>query len=298
MICKLKGRFMKLKNIFAITISLILVFILCGCTASNERNIRNDKPVIAVSIVPEATFVQKVCGDKFRIIAMIPSGASPETYEPSPKESANLENAEIYFSIGVPAEESILKSVPESAKTVALHTAVSKKYPDLTDNEHGGRDPHIWLSPKRVTVMITTIADTLSLIDPDNADLYRSNADSYIKELKNLNNEINELFKAKQNRNFIMFHPSFGYFADDYGLSMYSLEEHGKEASAQRIAEIADLAKKENISFIFYQAESTGRQAQAFAEEIGGKAVALEPLSADYINNLRKTAQKLCEAMN
>ena len=93
-------------------------------------------------------------------------------------------------------------------------------------------------------------------------------------------------------------HPAFGYFADDYSLTQYALEEHGKEADAKHMTEIIDLAKKEDIKVIFYQAEISGRQAAAFAEEIGGTAVCLEPLAADYTENLRKMAKTLAEAMN
>lgn len=285
---------MNLKKIIALVLSFILVFMLCGCKSDN--NSKSDKPVIAVSILPEKTFVEKVCGDKFDITTMIPSGASPETYEPSPQEIAALEKADIYFSIGVPAEDSILKSVSGATKITELHTAVSKVYPDLTDKEHGGRDPHIWLSPKRVIVMVNTIADTLSAFDPKNASLYKENAKKYIKELENLDDEINYIFKDKRVKRFIVFHPSFAYFADDYGLSMYALEEHGKEATAQRIAEMTDLAELYGIKVIFYQSETSGRQAEAFAEEIGGSAIALSPLAEDYISNLKIIAQKIYEA--
>lgn len=283
------------KKVLPIILVFIIIFTATACkgaTASPET----EKKIIAVSIAPQETFVKKVCGDEFKIVTMIPTGASPESYEPTPKEMQTLEKAAIYFAIGVPAEEnSILPSITDNTKTVMLHKSVSKAYADL--EEHGGRDPHIWLSPKRVCKMVSEIAKELSELHPENAETYKINAESYLNELELLNSEVVNLLKDKQSRKFIVFHPAFGYFADDYGLSMYALEEHGKEATAKRLAEMADLAKQENIKIIFYQAEASSRQAEAFAEEINGKAVSLEPLAPDYTENIKKMAMALSEAM-
>jgi len=96
----------------------------------------------------------------------------------------------------------------------------------------------------------------------------------------------------------MVFHPAFGYFASDYELEMYSLEEEGKEATAKRLEELIDLARRENIKAIFYQSEVDASQSKAFAEEIGGKAIMLEPLAEDYIKNLEKMARLIAEADN
>ena len=154
------------------------------------------------------------------------------------------------------------------------------------------------MSPKRVITIVREIANKLSEIDPDNADEYRENAEKYCSELSLLDAEITTLLSEKQNRKFIVFHPAFGYFAEDYGLEMYALEEHGKEADAKHLAKMADMAKDEGIKVIFYQGETSGRQAEAFAEEIGGKAVELSPLSPDYTENLRLMAKNIAEAIN
>lgn len=286
---------MKTQRFLYFILLSFLIFSLTACSKAQNGAVKN-KAVIAVSIVPQSTFVKEVCGDKFEVLTMIPAGASPETYEPTPQDIAKLETAEIYFSIGVPAEDNILSSLSQTTVLSQLHTNVSKVYPDIT--EENGRDPHIWLSPKRVSVMINSIAKELSEHDPENKDFYKTNAEKYIEKLLSLDKEITEILKDKTEREFLAFHPAFGYFAKDYSLTMYSLEEHGKEATAKHIAEMSDLAKQKGIKTIFYQAETSGRQAKAFAEEIDGKAVALEPLSADYIKNLKKMAQQISEAIS
>lgn len=249
-----------------------------------------------MSIVPQATFVKEVCGDRFEVITLIPPGYSPENYEPTTDVMAALEDSVIYFTIGVPAEDSgILPDISEKVKVVALEDEAAKAYPDIAEN--GGRDPHIWLSPKRVKVMVSAIARELSVFDPDNAETYTANADAYIEKLDALDAELTEIFGGLENKSFIVFHPAFGYIADDYGLTMYALEEDGKEATAEHMQQIIDYAKSQNIKAIFYQSELDSRQAQAFADELGGKTIMLEPLAADYIANLEKMAKLMAEAM-
>ncbi len=282
-----------MKKLLFILLSLSFVF-LSGC--GNANNNSADKKTVAVSIAPETTFVKQVCGDKFDVVTVIPTGASPEAYEPSPNEVKKIANACVYFSIGVPVEEnSILPIISDNTKTVALHKNVSKIYPDRTEN--GARDPHIWLSPKRVIVMVEAIAEVFGEIDPQNAEFYSLNATNYIDELKKLDSSIHTAFKSLRTNKFISFHSAFGYFADDYSLLQNALEEHGKEITAKRFAEMTDLAKKEEIKVIFYQAEGSKKQALSFAEEINGKAVMLEPLSSDYTENLKSMTRSLAEAM-
>ena len=273
----------------------IISFFLTGCK-SNIQNEKSDVKSIAVSIGVQATFAQKICGDKWEILTAIPSGASPETYEPNPAELRKINQAEIYFGIGVPSEENfIIPSLGNQISSVRLQDAVKEKYPEIGEGIF--RDPHIWLSPKRAVVMVETMANEIIKADGENKAFYQDYADRYIEELKSLDNYIKGVLEPIKNRKFLCFHPSFGYFAEDYGLKMYSLEEEGKETTAKQLSKMAQLAKKENIKIIFYQAEMSQRQALSFAEEIDGQAVMLEPLSPDYIENLKKMTDEIAKAM-
>ena len=270
-------------------ISLILCLaVILGLFSGCKADTVAEKPVIAVTIIPEATFLSTVAGDDFEIITMIPAGASPETYEPSPKEKAALENAAIYFSIGVPSEESILKSLSLGTKIVALHEKTAEKYPDLTID--GGRDPHIWLCPERASLMVSLIAEELALFFPENAQKYNQNAQDYINEISSAAQTARNVLENNETKDFFVFHPSFQYLANFFSLNMYALEENGKEANPKYLAQMVDLAKEKNIKAVFYQAEASARQAESFAKEIGGKAVKLEPLSPDYTKNIIKMA--------
>ncbi len=302
---------MKRKNIlFGLTLVFCLMFMTsCSTSPTSESATQTPettagssteplevKPIIAVTIVPEQTFAEAVCGDLAEVITMVPPGNSPENYEPTPEIMEKFSDASLYFSIGVPTEEANILPNVGDIKVISLQDEVASVYPERTF-ESGERDPHIWLSPKRVKVMIETIASEMSKLDPSNEAIYNENANAYLKQLDEVDAEISAALEGVQSKKFIVYHPAFGYFADDYGLEMLALEADGKEATAQNLQEMVDLAKEDDIKVIFYQEEIDSSQSEAFAEEIGGKTMQLAPLAANYIDNLKSMAELMAEVM-
>lgn len=286
--------------IFAVLISVMMT----GCSSEVEEN----KDSVAVSIGPQKDFVQAVAKDLVDVTVMIPPGYSETNYQPTPKELQALSDADIYFAIGVAAEEANilpkLGDFNEEVKVVDLWSEVAEVYParefdsehgheddddheDEDDHGHEGIDPHIWLSPKRVVVMIQVIVEELSFVYPEHADVFKKNGEEYIAELENLDLQIKDALAEYEDEPFIIYHPAFGYFADDYHLEMIAIEEDGKEASAKRIQEVIDLAKENDIKFVFYQEEFDSAQAETIAKEIDGATVKVAPLSEQYIENLQ-----------
>lgn len=271
-------------------ISIILLLCISSIYASGKAEIKTEKPLISVSIVPEETFVKKIVGDKMDVLTLIGQGSSPENHELTPKERAAFESSDIYFSMGVTTEPiTIIPFITENTKIVSISDEVEKIYPSLKIGN--SRDPHIWLSPKRVIVMIETITEEVSKIDEVNRDYYEANALDYIKELNSIDNYISSYFADLKNREFIVYHPAFGYFADDYNLECIVIEEEGKEATAKSLSNLINSAKEKNIKNIFYQAEIAEAQSATIAKELGGKAIQLNPLSGNYIENLKETAK-------
>lgn len=299
------------KKLFIYLIMLLIISTAAGCNENTKPASTPNKLTIAVSIVPQATFVKKVAGDLVNVVTLVPPGYSPTNYQPDPKLMKEFSKSLIYFTIDVPTEKSNILpkigSINENIKIADLAEDVGKIYPHRyfdenehshdDGHEHSGQDPHIWLSPKRVKVMIDRIANELSAIDAKNRDTYQKNAESFKLELDNLDKEIDDKLSFAKSKAFIIYHPSLGYFADDYGLKMYTLEENGKDSTPQNLQKLIDLAKEENIKAVFYQAEVDSRQSKTFAEEIGGRAVMLEPLSPDYIDNMKKITKAISDSM-
>ena len=278
--------------------SVILVVLLMGLTACNQAPLAESqeaKPIVAVTIVPQATFVNAIAGDSVEIITMVPPGSSPETYEPTPQQMVEFSKAATYFAIGIAVEETkVLPSIGD-IPVVDLAEAVREEYPDRMFDE-GERDEHIWLSPKRVKVMVQAITEELVRLMPENKDAFQKNSQAYVALLDELDQELVDIFAEMSPKIFIVYHPAFGYIAEDYNLEMVALEEEGKESTPQQLQSVVDLAKEHDLKSVFYQQEVDSRQATSFAEEIKGSAVQLSPLSAEYIENMKTMALAIAEA--
>lgn len=291
-------------------LAFILVIIMftssLGCADMSTKipTLNKDEIVVGVSIVPQSTFVQSIAGDLVKVVTMIPPGQSPANYQPNPKQMQTLSDASLYFSIGVPAETSFmpkLKGFSKDIEIINLHDLVASQYPQIyyqhnenqdhdheDEHEHGQADPHIWLSPKRVMVMVKEIEAALSKIDPDNQFVYKKNANAYLHRLKLLDGEITDLAEKSERKTFMVYHPVYSYFAQDYGFEMITIEQEGKEASIKDLQRIIDLGKQENIQAIFYQAEINNKQSQLIADEIGASTIMVYPLASDYIESMKK----------
>lgn len=272
----------------------LFLFSACGSQPATDEEV--SKMMVAVTIPPQKAFVEAVCGDLAEVIVLVPPGNSPGNYEPTPQEMASFSKAAVYFTIGVPTEKANILPKAGEVNIVDLATEVSKVYPDL-EFSPGNRDPHIWLSPKRVKVMIETIKSAMSELDPQHAAIFSQNADQFTSRLDAADEHIRGELQGAQRHTIMTFHPSCGYFADEYGLEMLSLEQDGKEATPQHLQEMIDRAKLEGIKVIFSQAEIDSKQPDVFTEEIGGKKIMLDPLSSDYIANLEAMGQAIGGAL-
>ncbi|MDD4569174.1 MAG: zinc ABC transporter substrate-binding protein [Tepidanaerobacteraceae bacterium] len=279
------------KSITIMLITIANILLMTSCSSHTDET--NSKLVVAVSIIPQETFVKEVAGNMVDIVTIIPPGKSPANYAPTPQELEKLSNASIYFTIGVPAEQSSilpkLKEINSNVQIVDISEKVRNYYPDR-EFSLGQKDPHIWLSPKRAVIMVECIAYELSTIDSKNRDFYLKNAQNYIVKLKELDKDIKNLSHKLKNKTFIIYHPSLGYFADDYGLDMIPIQSEGKDATPDNLQKVIDTAKKQGIKTVLYQAEIDSKQSRLIASEIGGKAVQIVPLDPNYIDNLKKIA--------
>jgi zinc transport system substrate-binding protein len=264
--------------------------------------------IVAVSLLPQAEFVEKVGGDKVKTIVIIPPGADPHTYEPSPRELGEVSQARMFVTVGVdmPFEKAWIDRFESiNSGTLIVNSSNGIKLEELAAHdhhekegaeEHAGEleadheetelDPHIWTSPANAKIMVENVYEGLAKIDPGNEIYYAQNRDAYLKELDALDARIREKLEGKKERNFIVYHPSWGYFAADYNLTMIPVEIEGKEPSAQDLAKLVDLAKEKNVKVIFVQPQFNTGSAQAVADEIGGEVVAVDPLAKDYIANM------------
>ena len=268
---------------------IVLISLIFASSCKIAETSKDSRFTIAVSIPPLKTIVSEVAGKGVDIVTLIPPGNSPANYAPSTGILKKLEDSVIYFSVGVPAEEANIKpkaiQLNKDLIVVNLHETVGKSYPDLYIHE--GRDPHIWLSPKRVKIMADEIASQLGAVDPDNADKYKINAETFKRKMDEADAYIKKGVNKLKNKEFLIYHPSLGYFADEYGLKMIAVEHEGKDASIKELGDVIDYAKRKGIKIVLYQAEFDKKQARIVADEIKGEIQMIYPLSEKYPDNLK-----------
>ena len=288
---------MKKILLLTVTVSIALITMLFATiffTSPSSASKKNESKIrVIVTIPPQAEFVERVGGERVQVTVMVPPGFSPHTYEPKPSQLKEVEEAEIYFAMGSGIDFEItwlskLREINEAMLVVNCSEGIQ-----IID-----RDPHVWLSPRNAKIIVNNVYKTLVQVDPANKQYYHENLEAYLQELDDLDGEIKTLFSNVTNRIFIVYHPSWGYFARDYGLIQISIEREGKEPTAASIAALIEQAKRLNIKVVVVSPQFNVKSAEVIADEIGGKIIFADPLAKDYISNLRSVASKLSEVMS
>jgi len=270
-------------NIQIPNLLLVVVLILNSC---GSPQLKENKPVLSVSILPQKYIVEKICGDQFTIQVLIPPGESPATYDPSPQQMMQLSKSRIYFLIGYIGFEKtwirdLRKNNPEitffnTSKGLALENIEDRN----GDHSHGNIEPHIWMSPLNVKIIAHNVYDFIASVYPEKEEFYKKNLDLFNEELDTLHTHIsNELMHLSTNK-FIIYHPALTYFARDYNLIQIPIEKDGKEPTSRYMRTIIDLATKNNIKAILVQKQFDQQEASTIEQEINGKVITIDPL--DY----------------
>ena len=295
---------------------LILVMVaellLAGCarSRSSEEEMAPDLQV-TVSIVPQAYFVERIGGEHVAVQVMVEPGQSPHTYEPKPEQLVALSQSNVYFSIGVSFEDAWLERIAAASPGMLLvDTAAGIERRPIEAHDHGdddddheedhegeNLDPHIWLSPRLVRIQARHMADALAELDPEHAQEYRDNLVAFEAEIDALDAEIRQQLAGLTSVKFLVFHPSWGYFADEYGLEQVAIEVGGQEPSAAELAQLITMAREEGIRVVFAQPEFSTRSAEVIAEEIDGRVLLINPLALDWAENLREVARTVAEVL-
>ncbi|MFP4168985.1 MAG: metal ABC transporter solute-binding protein, Zn/Mn family [Desulfonatronovibrionaceae bacterium] len=264
-----------------------------------------DRIAAVVSILPQKYFVHKIGGDHVQTRALVKPGANPATYEPSPSQMVSLTEAQVYFAIGVPFEDSWLPKINEvnpKLKIVKTQEGISKQpLPGKRGKDTRGEavmDPHIWLAPSLVRIQARNIRDGLIQADPENREDYMRNYASFARELHKIDNRLLDMFCKNPGKNkFMVFHPSWGYLARSYGLEQLAIEIEGKKPGAQQLSALVHRAGELGMDTVFVQPQFSSKNAKVIADAINGQVVEIDPLAEDWEDNLIRAAEKLKDSL-
>ncbi|MFP4655179.1 MAG: metal ABC transporter solute-binding protein, Zn/Mn family [Methanohalobium sp.] len=269
---------------------IICVLFVSGCSEKSQTQKDDENITVAVSILPQAEFVKQVGGEKVNTIVMIPPGASPATHEPTSGQLRDLSNALMYAKLGsgLPFENSWMGKI----RSVNDDMLIVNSSDGITIRNN---DPHVWTTPENSKIMVENIYKGLVQVDPENKSYYSQNKDEYMQELDELDSYINNTLSGYENRSIMVYHPTWEYFAQEYGLDMIPVELEGKEPTAKELKRFVDVAKKKNISVIYVQEHFSKSSAESIAKEINGEVVSVNPLAKDYVTNLRNVTNVFAE---
>lgn len=272
----------------------VIPAVLCTAAPARSEAIR-----AFVSILPQASFVERIGGKHVRVDVLVGPGDSPATYEPTPRQVAALERADVYFRIGTPFENTFIRKIAQTLP--GLRIVDTRRNVRLRYFHHEGAhevpDPHIWLDPLRIKTQARTICDSLTELAPSHARTFEAELRAFHEELDRLDRRIREVLAPIRTRKILVFHPAFGYFCDRYGLEQTAVETEGKAPGPKRLAELIEAARADDIRIVFVQPQYSKKAAETIAEAISGAVVPLDPLAGEPVDNLLRMAETVRAAL-
>lgn len=284
---------------------LLLPALLWSC--GNSRH-DNAKPILAVSLAPESRLLEALAGDGYEIVTVLENGANPELFETPMARRVAVDRSRVYFKNGgLPFEDAILATLPDSVRVVDLSEGITPIY-GTHGHHHGheaeeheghehhdgeGFDPHIWTSVKNARVMASNMAQALIDLDPSQADAVNSRLAALDARLDSADRAIAARLDSAGADKFLVWHPSLSYFARDYGLTQIAVGQEAKEVPVGRLKEIIDTAAADSIATFFFQKEYDSRQAETVSRELGISYETIDLLSRDWLEELNKITDVL-----
>lgn len=249
------------------------------------------RPVVLVSVPPQAWLVERLADGLVDVVVMVPPGADPHVYEPTIEQMRAAGEASIYVKVGHPhfsfeqvwfdrfrAENPGMRVV-DGARGVARHEG----------------DPHLWTSVAAMRAMAGGVAAALIEALPAQADTLRARLAATQAGIDTLDARIRRMLAPCRGGSFLVFHPAWGYFAEAYGLEQVAIERDGKAPAPADLARIIAEARAAGVGRVFVTPQTSPSAARVVAGEIGAEVVVLDPMSRDWPESMRRVAGEIAE---
>ena len=253
-----------------------------------------------VTIAPLTEVVATITGGDFAVEVLVPAGASPETFEPTPRQVIALNSTQAVFAVGLlDFERALTSRIADASKVVDLSRGIEPIAGSCAHEHHGHRhahgiDPHVWTSPRQLLTMTDNAYEAIRELYPDSVK-YRSNYLVYRDKLRHLDAWCANTCAACRQRCFVVFHPALTYFARDYGIEQIAVEHEGKEPSARQLGEVIERARQSGVRRVFYQSQFPRSTVETVASDIGAECVEIDPLAADVTDNIMRITRLITE---
>jgi zinc transport system substrate-binding protein len=260
---------------------------LAGCATPGETP--SGPPVVVVSVLPQAFFVERLAGDAVEIEVMIPPGASPHTHEPDVRQMKALSRASLYLSIGhphFPFENEWIDRLGGASGPRVVPMGRGVPCPDE-------EDPHVWVAPGAARVLARNAAAALADLLPHERGAIGERLVALEDEIGRVDAEVSATLAGRRSAAFLVFHPSWGCFAAEYGLEQLAIEDEGKEPTAGLLARLVERARADGVRAVLVQPQLSRESADVIASEIGAEVRIVDPLARDWPEMMRALARAL-----
>ncbi|NLO89754.1 MAG: zinc ABC transporter solute-binding protein [Clostridia bacterium] len=297
---------MKLKKAAVLMLLGVLIFSAFGCAGNQEVSSPKGKIQVCTSIYPIYYFTSRIAGNETEVKEIMPVASDPHSWEPSPKDMAEIQKARVFIYAGAglePWAQDVAETLGENGtKVLEISKALF-----IGNNSH--EDPHFWLDPLLAQKAAEAIKDLLVDADPNNKNTYENNYQKLASDLEALHGEYKQALSQCSKKEFVVTHSAFGYLAERYGLKQISIMGVSPESepSPARLAELADQLKDKNIKYIFTEPFISPKAAEILGEETGAELLVLNPIGSltkeqqregkDYMVLMRENLEQLKVAL-
>jgi zinc transport system substrate-binding protein len=292
----------KIRKSVCVGLWLIFLLLLSSCT---RQNATKDKILLALSIQPQTWFVQQIAGDKADIITLLPPGQNQHTYEPTPKQIQSLASADAWILSGADFEIGLRPKVEKAfPKLPIVDGTQGVNFRRITKEESGNGshtalelDRHTWLGREPAKILAAHTKDTLCKFDKKNEKYYNEHYDSVIKIIDETFDQLKINLAPLKGRSIFVYHPSFGYFFDEFGIKQEAVETGGKEPSPKDINNLIKKIKEENAAAIIVQTQFPTNAAKALAESSDLEIIYLSTFATDWLANIKEIGNALTKCI-
>ena len=280
------------------TLGLIGALLWCGGAAAAER------PKIVVGIAPLKWVVESIASNAVDVTVFLKPGQNPHTFEPSGRQVSEMARASAFLYVGMEVESLLANRV--SAQNPKLLCWAVGGLPEMPEGHahdpdcrclQQERDPHVWLSPPRLEGIAEVCASVLHELLPDQAAALDAGLARTLKRIREVHAEIGEILKPVAGRTLLVYHPSWGVFAQEYGLNQFALEEEGRTPSAKHLAGVMTRASQDGVRVLFSNPEAPEAVVKRAATALGCRVEVVDPLASAWDTNLLNVARRIATAL-
>ncbi len=301
---------------------------LTACSGAGATGSKDGKVGVTASFYPLQYLAERIGKDHVKVDTLTKPGVEPHDLEITPRQAAQLSDADVVLylkSLQPAVDKAVAQSGAKNTVDAATLTKLEAhaaghgeeghehtggdEHTEGDGHSHGeaGEDPHVWLDPAKYAEIAQGVGAALEKADPGHAADYKKNTDDLVAELTALDTEFKDGLKNTTSRTFITTHSAFGYLAERYGLDQESISgvDPESEPSPARMKELQEVAKKENVSTVFFETLASDKTAKTLAADTGLKTDVLDPLEgitdksqgADYFEVMRSNLKNLQKAL-